>query len=41
VNEWADQYGSTILNQLKRLGCAYDWDRLRFTMDDSYVEGRS
>ena len=32
--EWYDQYGSTIINQLKKLGASADWDKLRFTMDD-------
>jgi len=34
VWEWKDQYGSRILNQLKRLGCSCDWARERFTMDE-------
>ena len=34
VWEWKQKYGDTILNQLKRLGCSCDWDRLRFTMDE-------
>jgi len=33
VWEWKHQYGSTIVRQLKKLGCALDWDRERFTMD--------
>ncbi|MCC8190920.1 MAG: valine--tRNA ligase, partial [Planctomycetes bacterium] len=33
VWEWRERYGSTIVNQLKRLGCSCDWDRERFTMD--------
>src|SRR5680860_1035379 len=36
VWEWREQYGSTIINQLKRLGCSCDYDRERFTMDDAY-----
>jgi valyl-tRNA synthetase len=36
VNQWADEYGGTILSQLKRLGCAYDWDRTRYTLDPNY-----
>ena len=36
VEEWADQYGGTILSQLKRLGCAYDWERTRYTLDADY-----
>lgn len=31
--EWTDQYGGTILEQLKKLGCSCDWDRTRFTME--------
>ena len=35
---WKNEYGDRIVNQLKSLGCAYDWHRLRFTMDDAYVD---
>ena len=38
VWEWKEEYGDRIVSQLKRLGCGYDWDRLRFTMDASYVD---
>ncbi|MDD4956151.1 MAG: valine--tRNA ligase [Candidatus Omnitrophica bacterium] len=31
---WKEEYGSTIIRQLKRLGCSCDWDRTRFTMDE-------
>ncbi len=31
---WKEEYGRTILNQLKRLGASLDWDRERFTMDE-------
>jgi len=34
VWEWKAQSGGTIINQLRRLGCACDWDRERFTMDE-------
>lgn len=34
VWEWKEKYGSTIINQLKKLGCSCDWDRERFTMDE-------
>jgi len=34
VWEWKEQYGGTILNQLKKLGSSCDWDRTRFTMDE-------
>lgn len=32
--EWKEKYGNTIINQLQRLGCSCDWDRLRFTLDE-------
>ncbi len=35
---WREQYGSTIIEQLKKLGASCDWDRTRFTMDDRYSE---
>jgi len=34
VWEWKEKYGATIIQQLKRLGCACDWRRTRFTMDE-------
>jgi valyl-tRNA synthetase len=34
VWRWKDRYGNRIIEQLKRLGCSCDWDRLRFTMDE-------
>lgn len=34
VWEWREQYGNTIIQQLKKLGVSCDWDRLRFTMDE-------
>ncbi len=34
VWEWKHQYGNTITNQLKKLGCSCDWSRERFTMDE-------
>ena len=33
---WKEKYGSTIISQLKKLGCSCDWERTRFTMDDQY-----
>ncbi|MDD5032928.1 MAG: valine--tRNA ligase [Candidatus Pacebacteria bacterium] len=36
--EWKEQYGNTILNQLKKLGSSCDWSRTRFTMDKDYQE---
>jgi len=32
--KWKETYGGRILHQLQRLGCACDWDRERFTMDE-------
>ena len=34
VWEWKEQYGGTIINQLKGLGASCDWERERFTMDE-------
>ncbi|MBL7114158.1 MAG: valine--tRNA ligase [Kiritimatiellae bacterium] len=34
VWEWKEEYGSTITRQLRSLGCACDWERERFTMDE-------
>lgn len=31
---WKDEYGNTIIKQLKKLGSSCDWDRTRFTMDE-------
>ncbi|MEP7286515.1 MAG: valine--tRNA ligase [Chloroflexota bacterium] len=33
--EWKEKYGNAIVNQLRRLGASCDWDRLRFTLDQS------
>ncbi len=32
---WKEKYGTRIVEQLKLLGCACDWTRLRFTMDET------
>src|SRR3954454_21325622 len=37
VWEWREKYGSTIVQQFKRLGCSCDYDDERFTMDDAYA----
>jgi valyl-tRNA synthetase len=34
VWEWKKEYGSRIINQLKRMGASCDWERERFTMDE-------
>lgn len=31
---WTKEYGGTIQQQQRRLGCSCDWDRNRFTMDE-------
>src|SRR4030042_1958922 len=36
VWQWREQYGSTIIHQLKKLGASCDWQRTRFTMDEEY-----
>ncbi|WOC51381.1 valine--tRNA ligase [Bergeyella porcorum] len=36
--DWTHQYGGTILEQLKKLGCSCDWDRTRFTMEPKLSE---
>ena len=36
VWQWRQQYGSTIIRQLKKLGASCDWERTRFTMDEDY-----
>ncbi|QDU57905.1 valine--tRNA ligase [Aeoliella mucimassa] len=33
--QWKDQYEARILGQLKQLGCSCDWERTRFTLDDT------
>ena len=38
VWEWREESGGTILEQLKSLGCAFDWSRLRFTLDEDYAD---
>ncbi|MBK7149562.1 MAG: valine--tRNA ligase [Bacteroidetes bacterium] len=36
--EWKEKYGGIILEQLKKLGASCDWERTRFTMEDSLSE---
>ncbi len=38
VWEWRLQYGSQIVEQLRRLGASCDYERERFTLDDAYVK---
>lgn len=32
--EWKEEYGGTIVSQLKKLGSSCDWERERFTLDE-------
>ncbi len=34
VWKWKNEYGNRITHQLKKLGCACDWTRERFTLDE-------
>ncbi len=36
--EWKEKYGNIIYNQIARLGCSVDWDRVSFTMDPDYYK---
>ena len=36
--EWKEEYGGTIIEQMKKLGSSCDWDRERFTMDEGCSE---
>ncbi|GAB3426051.1 valine--tRNA ligase [Niabella aquatica] len=36
--EWKEKYGGIIYNQIVRLGCSVDWNRVTFTMDDDYYK---
>jgi len=38
VWKWKEKYGSTILNQLKKIGASCDWSRTTFTMEKSYTK---
>ena len=38
VWEWRRESGDTILHQFRRLGCAFDWSRSRFTLDEQYAQ---
>ncbi len=35
VQEWKDEYEATILAQLELMGCSCDFERTRFTMDET------
>ena len=36
--EWKEKYGNIIYNQIERLGCSVDWNRVSFTMDPDYYK---
>jgi valyl-tRNA synthetase len=36
--EWKEKYGGIIYNQIERLGCSVDWERINFTMDEHYYK---
>jgi valyl-tRNA synthetase len=36
--EWKEKYGGIIYNQIERLGCSVDWNRVTFTMDEHYYK---
>ena len=35
---WKEKHGNEIINQMKKLGCMLDYDRLTFTMDENYTK---
>ncbi|MGB7581829.1 MAG: valine--tRNA ligase, partial [Sedimentisphaerales bacterium] len=35
VQAWKDEYERRIIDQLKAMGCSCDWQRTRFTMDET------
>ncbi|HBT94649.1 MAG TPA: valine--tRNA ligase [Coriobacteriia bacterium] len=35
--QWRDKYGSTIIEQLKSMGCSCDYNQEKFTMDADYA----
>jgi len=35
VQSWKDEYEARIIEQLKAMGCSCDWQRKRFTMDET------
>ena len=35
---WKEKYGNIIYDQIKKLGCSVDWDRVSFTMDHHYYQ---
>lgn len=37
-DKWKQQYGDTIINQLKKIGLSCDFDELTFTLDSKYSD---
>ena len=37
--KWREQYGNTIVNQIKGMGCSCDYDDEHFTLDPDYAAG--
>ena len=35
--KWREEYGNTIVNQIKGMGCSCDYDDEHFTLDDDYA----
>src|SRR3989339_971769 len=35
IQTWKDEYEARIIEQLKAMGCSCDWERTRFTMDET------
>jgi len=33
--DWKNKYGDIILEQLQKIGCSCDWDRTKFTLDET------
>jgi valyl-tRNA synthetase len=38
VWQWKDRYAENIRQQFRAMGCGFDWNRERFTMDAGYVD---
>ena len=38
VWQWKEEYGSTIVKQIRSLGASCDWTRERFTLDEGYYK---
>ena len=38
VQAWKDEYEARIIEQLGAMGCSCDWDRTRFTMDETCAQ---